>query len=193
MDRPHAIYRTTDKDTVAAIQAAFGARNQWSEEVERWAKRAARRLKLSKPTKRRAVVRDGFSTNLIGIEFKHGDEIPEGWRIERKADSVSTIVPRLSTKTGKAAQEEISAFGNKPDPRDVLREHGMPSRTAFFGRPGLSILDGGTTAYVVWGSPPGAIDGVPSEPDERWEKIATSVFYAAVEKDEAEEATNDSE
>lgn len=112
---------------------------------------------------------------------------PDGWRVETKYGDM--MVPRRSTKVGKAIQAKIDAIGLRPDGRTVIKNFGMPLRV-FAGlrlmSPGVARKD--DTVWVKWGQDPRTGDGgeLKVNPHDRvdmdiWTQVMLSEFVLMVE------------
>lgn len=103
-----------------------------------------------------------------------GDDLPKGWR----TDKHGAVVPHKGTREGKAYAARLAAIPPLDDV--VLRLVGMPNWSMGGGRmwsPGIRFADG--EMFVTWGSEPDGVD------PEKWERVKLSVYYAAIEAEEA--------
>lgn len=172
MNGPAVVYRTSEPITVAAYREACELRASWGDRVVAYAKSV---------NGGNAYTSSGFGHERFeGIEVK--GEAPEGWRIHTSRRGQQYLVPRRSTKAGKAAAEAFDALVSAPSTKDALV--GMPAGflsgaeggIAFFS-PGASI-DGGVLT-VVWGAelPEGEAEKVGPQ----WERVPLSAYYAEIE------------
>lgn len=181
MSLPASVYRTTDAETVAAFKAAGELRASWGNRVVAFAESIVDGGK--------ALTSYGFgSEHFVGIKFVHGDKIPDGWRVHVSKRGWDYLVPRRSTKAGKAIAKEFDALGNAPSARAALMS--MPD--GFLGGDGEGI-------GIAYHSPGAALDGdvltvvwgvVLPEAQEanvgaQWERVPLSVYYAEREAVEA--------
>lgn len=108
------------------------------------------------------------------------DPIPAGWKVKGKTRP-DVIVPDKRLKAGREAAEILATLA-QPDPRADL-PGGMP----FFCFGGVGLLTCGLrdmagTVWVNWSGEAKAFEDVDPEV---WERVKLSVYYAALEADEA--------
>jgi hypothetical protein len=175
------VFRSTNADVLADWASLLDQRKADGDALHRFAAEVD-------PDHDRDLIQSGSSrTAVIGLGHTPGWPVPTGWR-DVSNRGVIHIVPRLSTKAGKAAAKRLGEL-QPADPRTMLaNRHGVP--TAFFGSsaegvrmfsPGVRQL--GDALYVTWGAEP----ETPHDPA-KWERVKLSDYYAAVEQADEVEA-----
>ncbi|MFF4777591.1 hypothetical protein ACFY05_32510 [Microtetraspora fusca] len=168
MNNPIAVYRTTNADALRIWKEAEAAFGDWQARLDAFL--AEHGFAGSE------TYYDGFSNRVVGVAHR-GEEVPPGWRIERKH---GYLTPRLSTKEGKALDAQLSEL-KRPDPRNQMP--GMPRNYMGAGvylTCGLEFYDG--ALYAIWSEeiPETLVDLTV------WEPVKLSAYYAAVERAEEE-------
>lgn len=162
---PAAVYRTTDPATVAAYEASQASVAEWTDAVIKHAETVG-----GEPW----VGRWANAFDYRGV-VRSDREVPAGWRRQQRADY---LVPKVSTKIGKAADAEMKPLRKSPE----IELADMP--TMFIAglricHAGVSLDDGALT--VVWGAeiPEGETVG------EQWTRVPLSQWHAEREAAEA--------
>ncbi|MFI7449578.1 hypothetical protein ACIBQX_18925 [Nonomuraea sp. NPDC049714] len=170
-ERDLTVYRTTNADVLKRWHETAKAREAWGEQMKAFL--------AEHGFGKRQVWTINITGYIAGIEHDDGD-VPEGWRIDR----YGRLVPRRSTKAGKAIAAKLDAL-RQPDPRASLP--GMPGEclvSLALLTCGLRVID--DALFATWSQP---------IPEERvdldiWERIKLSEYYAAIEADDEQaEAT----
>lgn len=166
-DTDLTIYRTTNPDVLQRWHQVNNDMDGWQKQVETTLEAMG--------MGGRSIYYDQVSGRVTGVGHNDGETIPDGWRQDRRNDH---LVPRLTTKAGKAAGAKLDAL-RRPDPRDLK---GMPKH-AFAGLSfltcGLAFMDG--ALYVRWSKPIRE-----QEVDLTiWERVKLSAYYAVVEAHDA--------
>lgn len=169
------VYRSTHPDVLATWDELREHRREIGAKLHEFARAVD-------PERDRNIVGDGSGERVNGLAHDPDWPVPAGWRVVNRG--LLHIVPRLSTKAGKAAAERLSRL-QPQDPRHVLSvKHGIPS--AFFGgsgdsMPGIRFYSPGVqqlgdALYVTWARQPEE----PHDPA-KWEPVKLSEYYAAIE------------
>jgi hypothetical protein len=127
------------------------------------------------------------------------DETPpvdSGWRLDSKDRNWQ---PKLATKQGKARAAELAEL-NTFNIEARLPEVGI-AQMVFAGngylyRPGMEFDEGERALYVMWGSGQCSKEALAVQakvPEVEWVEVPRSVWYARVEKIEAERAAEEAE
>jgi hypothetical protein len=107
--------------------------------------------------------------------------VPEGWRLVREYGD--QMVPKRTTKLGKAIQIKVDTIGIRPDGRSVIKDFGMPMQVFA----GLSLMSPGVArqgddVWVKWSQDPRANGGPHNEVDmDIWTHVVLSEFVLLVE------------
>jgi hypothetical protein len=164
-DRDLTVYRTRRPEIVAIWDAAMEARKEWAEKVKAF--------QAEHGLRGREVYCYEPAGHIAGFS-EDGSEPPAGWRVDQRRH---ILVPRLSTRPGKAIGEQLGTL-KQPDPRNNLP--GMPAE-CFAGLRlltcGLALRENGSALYVTWSAP---IDEKRVDLDV-WEQVKLSEYYAVLE------------
>lgn len=177
------VFRSTDP----AVRAAFlDARKRYDD----WAVAIAELAREVHPDAKPMVTHSWGMERFGGITKV--DPVPDGWRIDQQRAGYSPmLVPRRSTKEGKAWLKRIEELRSGPNVRASLL--GMPGGGAAglaYESPGIEIYD--DCLYVIWGHDPADLDmgwnpqEAADEVDPKlWERVKLSQYYADKEAREA--------
>lgn len=133
---------------------------------------------------RNPVVTDTvFGATVTGVEHPADEPLPTGWRRHRNLDGA--ITPHKGTKAGKAAAAQLRRL-DLPNPRLNL-PGGIPKAASAatghaFLAPAVQRL--GDAVWVRYSQPISEKDAARIE-GAVWERTPLSVYYAAVEAEEA--------
>lgn len=152
-----------------------------------WRRRAKSLLRELGLAERNIMTEGGWRSTrrFVGVSWSYNEDPPEGWKFDGKH---CVLLPRMSTKAGKAIADKLAACQPPTDPRDELP--GMPAHHLDGLRacaPGLEIRnrDVLATVYVKWGCalPLDRVDlGI-------WRQVPLSEYYALVEAEEQQAAS----
>jgi hypothetical protein len=172
-------YKSTHPDVLATLATYRAAMADWH-------KRTAALLADLGFVDRHFLVATTFGhRHITGVEFKPGDQIPDGWRRQGKG-SASRLTPKLSLKAGKVIARRIEEV--KP-PTDVRSD--LPGMPTHIHLPELREINGAVWVRWPYGLQETAVVG-----DTRrecvqlrmWERIKLSEFHAAIEDQETANA-----
>lgn len=177
------VYRTT-KPEVVALEAS------WREAQDAYEK-ASRAFKRKHPIKGAGgkllplLETRGHGRRVVGYQF-FGNNAPEGWRIDRKND---TLTPKRSNKIGKTIAADMDKCSMR-DLRQDLHDFGMVTWTmgeVGYGSgiamlsPGVAFMEG--ACWVSWSKE--LKPGKGGYDPDIWEPVKLSEFYAAKERADA--------
>jgi hypothetical protein len=176
MDDP-IVYRSTHPDVLAHWEktGSADAQNAWREQV----RDVLAELGFSRD--RKFATTSGFrDTEVTGVEYPEGEDIPVGWK--RNRDLSTAITPDKRRAAGKRAAARLAEV-TMPNPR-----HAMPGEMpgACFAGTGMALMRPGIArhgdaVYVTWSrelEQPTADNLDPAV----WERVKLSEYYAAKEK-----------
>lgn len=138
------------------------------------------------PIESRSIFSPG-QRRLVGWSWPYGVAAPEGWRTVSGPDFVRTIMPKKSTKLGKAVAARMAAVA----PIKSMDLPGMPLVLLLLPSTySAGVERHGDTIYVAWGvdpeqHEPRATPGGKAIDLDIWERIKVSEYFAAREADEA--------
>lgn len=162
-DRDLTVYRSFRPEVIQHCRDAQDAVAAWGERL----KAALTELGMGK----RTVWTNDLTGWIVGLDHD-GDNVPDGWRVDRPT---GYLKPRLATKTGKAIATKLDGL-SKPDPGVGLP--GMPGE-CFVGLGlatcGLRLMKG--ALYATW-SVPIPVDRVDLT---IWQPVKLSEYYAVLE------------
>lgn len=179
------VYRSTHPDVLAHWEKTASAQAQ-----EAWRGRVEDTLAGLGFPGRQFATRDGMTgLTVTGVEHPRSEPVPPGWRRDQKLPS--TITPRRSIKAGKAAAAALDEL-TRPDPRKDM-PGGMPPIAGAAGamaflRAAIEPLDG--AVYVRWPQEISVRDAACIDPTV-WERVRLSEYYAACERQDAEQDGDD--
>lgn len=172
------VFRSDKQEVLDALHAAKDAYLEWSDRIEAF---AAEVHPDSKPMVRRQNRGGGDRFDAVSVR----EPVPEGWRVKTQREGADLMVPRLSTKAGKAWNERLNEIREAPDIRSSLP--GMPSGGLdglAYVAPGIEEHDG--AVWVIWSCDPDAMDSGWSRTSKKvdgfiWERVKLSEYYAMKE------------
>lgn len=178
-------YKSTHPDVLAHYDSTASAEalNAWRDQVK------ALISDLGFPGRRFAISSGFDGSHVTGVEHPHDDEIPAGWRRDRKLSEA--ITPARRTKLGKEIARRLAAL---PQPNVRRNMPGGMPHIAFgahtFMRPGVARY--GDAVYVTWSNKIDDCDSSEIDPAV-WQPVKLSEYYAAREEAEARTARDDAD
>lgn len=167
------VYRSTHPSVLAAAA-------QHAADLADWKDRAADLLTELGFTGRDFLIAEAMGDRWIdGIEYRPGDPIPPGWRLNTRKDGAQLLRPDRRGQPGIDIDARIRA--TKPPEPLAARLPGMPYEHQA-GRKVYSPIPRvmGGAVWVAWPCPP---DGVSHT---YWEPARVSAYYAARESESPE-------
>lgn len=199
------VYRSEHPDVLATVERYRTGMKQWHDNSDAL-------LKELGFTDRNFMVSSGFGQRSIaGVEYRDGDAVPVGWRVQAKRGGQKVLAPNLRTKVGQAFGAKLKAC--KPPNLPQTDLPGMPGDHIdgdTWRTPALREMDG--AIYIQWATsrrlPEIPADGTAREEHlgddghrrrvrhsqhvdlSIWEHVKLSAYYAAVERQDAQEEAN---
>lgn len=181
MSRDLVVFKTCNEEVLASFHEAVVQHRAWADAIQTFAKEVH---PDAKPMVRRENFGGGDRFDGVSVV----DPAPEGWRVKNQRTGAPIMVPRLSTKAGKAWNKRLAEVSRAPDVRASLP--GMPdgALTGFsWIAPAIEESDG--YLWVKWSHDPMDADLGWSSKHKSvdfsiWERVKLSEFYAMTERQE---------
>lgn len=172
------VFRSTHPDVLAAPES-------WRAAMADWHTRSDALLTEMGFTDRKfLVVSYMTSRNIAGVEYRAGDEVPNGWRLANR-DGHEVLVPEKRRAAGKATAARIEECHPPSFPNSYLP--GMPAEH-WVGNRILApeVREMGGAVWVKW-----RCESVPGVDEALWERAPLSKYWAAREAQDAEAVASD--